>query len=282
MHPPDLQLGGHVAGQRLDSFGVAALAEDVIVQGIAAASVRLRGENQPAVLALVAFDVEAAIHRDDADGLLLARLRHDGHVAHAAPGGKLFVEIFDAVNLVGGIDGERDSVERFATDYAGEALRMVRLTRGPENSLEDWLQTHGTLFQRIEVVFLAVGLSVEGVEGLTLQIDLTLLAGEASDVVDLVHCRAAVVFANYAVATFDADPVRIRILNVVHRLYQQIGQSVNGFFWSMIAVMLVRCAGYHAVIRAVDAPRVDVRRVEGIVGSAGHLTGGTWIYWFVD
>ena len=35
-------------------------------------------------LALVALDVEAAVHGDDADGLFLSLTRHDGLVAHTA------------------------------------------------------------------------------------------------------------------------------------------------------------------------------------------------------
>lgn len=232
----DLQLGGHPGmvrhGQRLNALGVAAFAQNVIVQGIATdATFRLGGQQLATVFALVARHVEAAIEGHNSDRFVLARFRHDGHLADAAAWGKLFVEIFDTVDLVGRVDRERDSVEGFAADYAREALRMVGLSGGPQDAFENRLQADGALFERVEIVLFAVRFAVQGVEWFALQIDLADVASEASNVEDLVHCRAAGVFADDAFATLGTRPEgigeefveRVWILDVVHGLDEQIG-----------------------------------------------------------
>lgn len=45
-----LELGGHVGGECLNSLGVTALAQDMVVQGIAASALRLRRQHQSTVL----------------------------------------------------------------------------------------------------------------------------------------------------------------------------------------------------------------------------------------
>lgn len=45
-----LELGSHVGGECLNSLGVTALAQDVVVQGIAASALRLRRQHQSTVL----------------------------------------------------------------------------------------------------------------------------------------------------------------------------------------------------------------------------------------
>lgn len=45
-----LELGGHVGGECLNSLGVTALAQDMVVQGVAASALRLRRQHQSTVL----------------------------------------------------------------------------------------------------------------------------------------------------------------------------------------------------------------------------------------
>ena len=85
--------------------------------------------------ALVALDVEAVVEGHHADGFLLAGLRHDGLFAHPAPGGEDLVEVFDAVDAVGGVDCEGDPVEALAADHAAEALGVVGLAGGPQDAV---------------------------------------------------------------------------------------------------------------------------------------------------
>lgn len=288
-----LQLGGHSGvvrhGERLDALGIAAFAQDMIVQRITTdATFRLGGQQLTAIFALITRHVEATIESHDADCFVLARFRHDGQLADAAAWSKLFVEIFDAVDLVGRIDGERNSVEGFATYDAREALRMVGFSGGSEDAFENRLQTDGALFERVEIVFLAVGFPVQSVEWLALQIYLTLLASEASNVEDLVHGRAAGIFSDNAFAALDARAKvigeefvkRIGILHIVHGLDKQVGQLVNFVLLrNMLTVLLL---GQHGIIGTVDATGIYVRSVQRIVGPSGHLAGGTWINRFVD
>lgn len=76
--------GGTGGGQGVDPDGIARLAEDSPVQGVTSAPFRLRGEEEVAVLALVAIHVEAPVQGYDADRLLLARFREDRILANGA------------------------------------------------------------------------------------------------------------------------------------------------------------------------------------------------------
>lgn len=273
-----------MAGEGLHPFGVTALAEYVIVERIATAPFRFGRQHQPAVLALVAVDVEAAIERHHAHRFVLARTGHNRQLADAAAGRKLFVEIIDTVYLVRGVHRERDAVQRFATDDAREALRMVRFARGTENTLQDRFQADGTLFQRVQIVLLAVRFPVQSVERFALQIDLTLVARKASDVINLVHRGTARLFADDTLAALYARTERFLVL---YRLYQQIGERVHfgtlgHRVTAMAPVLLLRGARYDAIIRTVDTVRINVRRVQRVVRSSRHLTRRAWIDRLID
>ena len=54
--------------QKLNSPRVALLAEDVVVERVAAVALGAGGEEQAAVLALVTFDVKAPVKRHNSDG----------------------------------------------------------------------------------------------------------------------------------------------------------------------------------------------------------------------
>lgn len=75
-----LQLCRHV----LHAFRVAALAQHVVIQRIAAPSLRLGRQQQSTVLALVAGDVEGSVQRHHPYRLLLARLWHYRRMTHTA------------------------------------------------------------------------------------------------------------------------------------------------------------------------------------------------------
>lgn len=104
-----LQLGGHVAGERLHALRIAALAQNVIVQREAATTLRLRRQQHAAVLSaktqtqkhefcvsasheptsktyltLVARHMEAAIQGHHTNRLLFARFGQNRLPAHAA------------------------------------------------------------------------------------------------------------------------------------------------------------------------------------------------------
>lgn len=58
------------------------------------------------------------------------------------------VEIFNAVDLAGGVHRERDAVEAPATLHASKAARVVGLPHSPQDPVQDGLRARRTLLQR--------------------------------------------------------------------------------------------------------------------------------------
>lgn len=57
------------------------------------------------------------------------------------------MEVFDAVNLAGGIDRERDAIKAAMANHAGEALWVVGFPHCPQDPVHDGFGAHGTFFQ---------------------------------------------------------------------------------------------------------------------------------------
>lgn len=49
----------------------------------------------------------------------------------------LLVEVLDAVDVVGGVHGERNAVQAPVTHHTGKAVRVVSFTCRPQNPLHD-------------------------------------------------------------------------------------------------------------------------------------------------
>ena len=75
-------VGRYPRGEGLDPPGVTALAEDVIVQGVAAPALLLAAQQEVAVHTPVAVHVEASVQGDHPHRLLLALSGHDGLPTH--------------------------------------------------------------------------------------------------------------------------------------------------------------------------------------------------------
>lgn len=99
-------------------------------------SIRMRAcrrERSVTHLASVAVRMVAAIERNDANGLGLARRWKDHLMARVAARRELLMETVDAVDLHGGVDGKWNSVETLRTRHAAEALSVVGLARRSED-----------------------------------------------------------------------------------------------------------------------------------------------------
>ena len=118
-------VGRYPGGEGLDPPGVTALAEDVIVQGIAAPALLLAAQQEVAVHTPVAVHVEAPVEGHHPDRLLLALGGHDRLPAHRATRGEPPVEVLYAVDLVTGVHCEGDSVQALVADDAGEVVRVI-------------------------------------------------------------------------------------------------------------------------------------------------------------
>lgn len=61
----------------------------------------------------------------------------------------LLVEVLDAVDVVGGVHGERDAVQAAVAHHAGEAVGVVGFPRGPQDALHDGLTADGAALQGV-------------------------------------------------------------------------------------------------------------------------------------
>lgn len=61
----------------------------------------------------------------------------------------LLVEVLDAVDVVGGVHGERDAIQAPVTYHTGKAVRVVSFTRCPQNPLHDGLTADVTGLQGV-------------------------------------------------------------------------------------------------------------------------------------
>jgi hypothetical protein len=59
------------------------------------------------------------------------------------------VEVFYAVYLICCIYSEWNTIQTLPTNNTREALRVIRLPSGPENSIQDWLHAYRTLLQGV-------------------------------------------------------------------------------------------------------------------------------------
>jgi len=83
------------------------------------------------------MDVEASIKSHNTDGFGLARFGNNSKTTYMTFGREFVVKVFYAVDLVGGVDRERNSVQRLAADDADKAGRMVGLTRRTQDPVGD-------------------------------------------------------------------------------------------------------------------------------------------------
>lgn len=183
------------------------------------------------------------------------------------------MKIFDAVNLICGIDREWDSVQAFPANNARETLRMIWFASRPQDPLENRFLTNGTFLKRVQVIFFAKRLSFKRVKRFSLQINLTFMASEARDVINILHGCTSRRFADNTFA-FCTDSVIIRLgICLVHWLNQQVGERVN--FWFLVGRQTL-----HG--RAVAAQTINIRCVKWIVWAWRHLRRWTGIDGLVD
>lgn len=64
-------------------------------------------------------------------------------------GSHSLVEVFDAVDVVGSVHGERDAIKAALAHHTGEAVGVVGLPCGPQDSLHDGLTADVTGLQGV-------------------------------------------------------------------------------------------------------------------------------------
>lgn len=89
--------------------------------------------------------------------------------------------------VVVSVDGEGDPVQGFAAGRAIEALNMENSSTGPEQLIRDRLTTFGAFFEGFHVAIFTSRTIVDVVKRSSGQHSLTLFAGEAGDMINLIH-----------------------------------------------------------------------------------------------
>lgn len=162
--------------------------------------------------------MERTIERHDAYRFGLPLLRNNGLVAHRAPGSEFFVKVVDAVDLVVGVNRERNAVQTFLAHDARETIRMIRLAGGTKNSFQNWLLTNAALFQGIQIALFTEGIAFHRIERLSTKFLMALETCETLDVVDHFHGGAATTLAHDLLATFVAHSEKVGFNGVLHAL----------------------------------------------------------------
>ena len=134
------------------------------------------------------------------------------------------MEVIDAMNLIRRIDRKRNAVQTLAAHDARETFRMIRLASRPQNTVKNWFSTDRTLFERVQIVLLAVRLPVHSVKRFSLQVNSAVSAREARRVPHFLHRGATAVRSDDALLAPGAHAEAIAVLHlVVHALHQEVG-----------------------------------------------------------
>lgn len=221
------ELGHHPGSECLHAACIATPAEDMVVQWVAAPALCFRREQQSTVLASVTVDMEAPVQGNNSHCLFFPWLWHNWLRANATARGKFLVEVVDAVNPTRGVHSEGNAVQALATHDAPEAGWVVGLACGTQDPVQDRLFTHAAFLQSVQVVIFTVWLPFHGKKGLSSQLFHAHMAGEALDVVDLVHGSAPTAFPQNFFTTLVTHPKEIWVAGALHALNKQVSKVVH-------------------------------------------------------
>lgn len=177
---------GASAAARGTALHVARLAEEMVIQGVAALVRGLHRQEDTAVLTSVAVFMEVSSHALDFEGVLPV-LGDDGIPTDAAHGGKFPVEVIQAVHLVLAVQGKALVPDAPGAAHTGEAGGVEGLAQGPDDVVPDHLSTLATLLQGVLVAGFTEGPPILLVEALPGQLAAAGAAGEALCVVLSLH-----------------------------------------------------------------------------------------------
>lgn len=127
---------------------MAGLAEEVVVQWVAALVGGLHRQEDAAVLTTVTVLVEIPSHALDFEGVLPVS-GDDGSLTDAAHRGEFPVEVSHTVHLVLVVQREALIADAAGTGHAGEAGWVEGLAQGPDDLLLDHLSALAALLQSI-------------------------------------------------------------------------------------------------------------------------------------
>lgn len=224
--------GGPSLNSGLGSRRVALPTKDMAIQREAAVVICLNGQGFPTVLTLVTLHMKVLIQRHYSHRLISAGLRHDWLRADGAPWSILLVIVRDTVGLVGLVHNEGGALQGTGADHTGEALWVVGFASGPQHAVSDGLPTGVALLQSVSVAALTIWRSLQAIELLSLQLLLTLVAGEAGDMEQLsqgTNCRLCTGqrLTAFATGLIHCRALPLRMIHVLHQLLGQLFQLLH-------------------------------------------------------
>lgn len=168
------------------SLHVAGLAEETVVQRVAALLRGLDGQQHHAVLTPVAIFMEVSSHAFNFEGIFPIA-RDDGILTDAAHRSEFPVEVIQAVHLILVVQGETLVPDATGTGHTREAGRVEGLAQGPDDVVLNHLTTLATLLQGVLVAGLTEGPAILLEEALPSQLAAACTTGEALGMVLPLH-----------------------------------------------------------------------------------------------
>lgn len=195
---------GFSAAPSSTPLDVARLAEEVVIQRVAALVGGLHRQEDTAVLTTVTVFVEVPTHALNFVGVLPVA-GDDGILTDAAHGGKFPVEVSHAVHLVLVVQCEALIPDAPGTGNTGEAGWVEGLAHGANDVVSDHLSTLATLLQSVLVAGLAQGAPVLLIESLPSELAAAGAAREALGMVLPLHGLDSQLSRGHRLVTEAAD-----------------------------------------------------------------------------
>lgn len=186
------------------SLHMAGLAEEAVIQRVAALVGGLHRQEDTAILTSVTVFMEVPSHALNLEGILPIS-GDDGVLTNAAHGGKFPVEVIQAVHLVLVVQRESLISDAPGTGHAGEAGWVEGLAQGPNDMVSDHLSTLATLLQSVLVAGLAQGAPILLIESLPSQLTAAGATGEALGMVLPLHGLNSQLSRRHRLVTEAAD-----------------------------------------------------------------------------
>lgn len=177
---------GFLAAPSSTPLHVAGLAEEVVVQRVAALVGGLHRQEDAAVLTTVTVFMEVPSHALNLEGILPVA-GDDGILTDAAHGGKFPVEISHTVHLVLAVQCKALIPDAPGAGHTREAGWVEGLAQGPDDVVSDHLSTLAALLQSVLVAGFAQGAPILLVESLPGELAAAGAAGEAQGMVLPLH-----------------------------------------------------------------------------------------------
>lgn len=140
------------------------------------------------------------------------------------------MEIFNAVDLAGGVHCERDAIKTTVAYHTGEATRVVRLPHSPQDSVQDGFRACGTFLQGGHIAALTICPPLHSIEVLAPELGPTGRTHKATNMEDTVQGHNPSSIAHHIFATATTPTKVLPTGRVAHVMHQFLGQSLQFLF----------------------------------------------------